>query len=345
MGRKLIIYGGGDGKLLGDMYYLHVDTYEWSVMESGNVPDRCAHTSEVVHTPGGWRLLVFGGSNGIKTFNDLYLVACSKNRVRAPSQKRKSNSLIRSNPANDTSSAPSSAPASSSNTISLSIASQGADDTTNSLPPLSVNIRAAQNASPRAQASPHSPKSPRIALPTLSYKDALQNEPVPPKTPLKRGGSTGLPSSKLEAANHITIQVTSSGDRLFQALKAVDLEKYHPKFVEQEITFSQLSSLSESHFQALGITSIRDKALMAKLRETLQTEAPQPRSGCEGPVSYAAAAAAHSGANNVANHTGALASQGQASDLVRKVQLSADALASAADSLRAAANNAIRAEE
>ncbi len=70
-GRKLIIYGGGDGKSLNDMYYLNVDTFQWFEMESGNVPERCAHTAD---NAANNRLVVFGGSNGIKTFNDIYVV-------------------------------------------------------------------------------------------------------------------------------------------------------------------------------------------------------------------------------------------------------------------------------
>eukprot|EP01122_Echinamoeba_exundans_P013265 TRINITY_DN5760_c0_g1_i1.p1 TRINITY_DN5760_c0_g1~~TRINITY_DN5760_c0_g1_i1.p1 ORF type:complete len:980 (+),score=168.69 TRINITY_DN5760_c0_g1_i1:136-3075(+) len=89
-GRKIIIYGGGDGKLLGDMYYLNVDTLQWFSMESGNVPDRCAHTCDVfeaVDSTGAsnTKLLVFGGSNGIKTFNDLYTVAIGKHKLRRSS--------------------------------------------------------------------------------------------------------------------------------------------------------------------------------------------------------------------------------------------------------------------
>lgn len=338
MGRKLIIYGGGDGKLLGDMYYLHVDTFEWSVMESGNVPDRCAHTSEVVHTPGGWRLLVFGGSNGIKTFNDLYLVTCSKNRVRAPSGKRKSSSLIRSN--NDAAT-PMTTPTTQ---------STGKEDSTT--PPSSANAnqntRSTQNASPRAQSSPRSPNSPRLALPTLSYKDALQKDTlqkaVPPKTQLKKANSGGVtPSSKSESLPNSS---SVNNDRLYNALKAAGMEKYYSKFVEQEIAYNQLLSLSESHLQALGITTIRDKALMAKLKENVQAEQnqfishPAPSKPC-----YAAVAASATSAPQQPSLGHYQPAPNNTSDLVRKVQLSADALANAADSLRAAAHKAVRTDD
>eukprot|EP01121_Diplochlamys_sp_Union-15-3_P022279 TRINITY_DN942_c0_g1_i2.p1 TRINITY_DN942_c0_g1~~TRINITY_DN942_c0_g1_i2.p1 ORF type:complete len:432 (+),score=66.89 TRINITY_DN942_c0_g1_i2:49-1344(+) len=78
VGRKLIIYGGGDGKLLNDMYYLNVDTLQWFSVESGNVPERTCHTCDNV----GSQLVVFGGANGIKTFNDLYLVTIGKHKLR-----------------------------------------------------------------------------------------------------------------------------------------------------------------------------------------------------------------------------------------------------------------------
>jgi hypothetical protein len=45
-GRKMIVFGGGDGKLLSDMYYFNVDTMQWFPMEGGNVPDRCNHTCD-----------------------------------------------------------------------------------------------------------------------------------------------------------------------------------------------------------------------------------------------------------------------------------------------------------
>jgi hypothetical protein len=396
LGRKLIVYGGGDGKLLGDMYYLHVDTYEWSSMESGNVPDRCAHTSEVVYTPGGSRLLVFGGSNGIKTFNDLYLVTCSKNRVRAPSGKRKSNSLIKSN---------SSIPvvADSNNGIgatgitglvlnSSSSSSATAEADASSMPPLTVNVRLAQS-SPRSPHSPKSPKSPR-SLPTLSYKDVLQKEPqksVPPKTQLKMSGpgsgtvpvlnattpaialpaaittnntnNTAATSSTAVASSSLSTSKDShfGGDKLFLALKELGLERFHAKFVEQEISFNQIPSLTDVHYQALGLTSIRDKALMAKLKEMAQTTPPTETNKTNKTTSNPPAAiiGGGGGARTSAWATPAQPKfpvssssspqqqqqQGTTSELVRKVQLSTDALASAADSLRAAANKAILAEE
>lgn len=79
IGRKLIIYGGGDGKSLNDMHYLNVDTFQWFEMESGNVPERCAHTAD---NAANNRLVVFGGSNGIKTFNDIYVVTIGKHKLR-----------------------------------------------------------------------------------------------------------------------------------------------------------------------------------------------------------------------------------------------------------------------
>lgn len=353
LGRKLIIYGGGDGKLLGDLYYLNVDTFEWCVMESGNVPDRCAHTSEVIYAPGGSRMLVFGGSNGIKTFNDLYIVTYSKNRVRTTSQKRKSNSILKNSdsalksPTSAESATASSSPLGTSPTLS---------------PSASTASMSTGNSTSNSPAQTHHSTQPVSQSSTTSYRDILQSSKETPKT------ATG--SDKKAKENVAPSPVTvSENDPLYRSLKEVGLEKCYSKFVEQEITLGQISILNESHFQSLGITSIRDKALMAKLKENIQsssnsatkssfttingpkqakvmitTAEASPTSPTVGRT-YAQAASASSPSATPKNAANGKTSPSDTSELARKVQLSADALASAADSLRAAASKAIRTDQ
>lgn len=378
LGRKIVIYGGGDGKLLGDMYYLNVDTFEWCMMESGNVPDRCAHTSEVVYAPGGSRMLVFGGSNGIKTFNDLYLVTYSKNRVRTTSQKRKSNSILKNSdsalkspPSND-SPLTASSPTGASPTLSPSSSTA------------SVSANNSSTTSPTASHAHSTVPSPATAA---SYKDVLKSIKEGPKK-LTEG------DKKKNVAAPVVATSVSEKDPLYKALKDVGLDKHYAKFVEQEVTLGQIAILNESHFQSLGLTSIRDKALMAKLKENVLASSHQSEKGSfttitgpkqakvmktssePSPVSspsnnrtYAQAASLPSSSLTPAaittptpTHISPPATTGSttrgssaaaasathhaqspnsgASELARKVQLSADALASAADSLRAAASRA-----
>ena len=367
LGRKLIIYGGGDGKLLGDMYYLNVDTFEWSVMESGNVPDRCAHTSEVVFAPGGSRMLVFGGSNGIKTFNDLYLVTYSKNRVRTASQKRKSNSILKNSdsalksPSSADSPTSASSPPSASPNISPS-ASNAAIGSNNT----ASNSSAVSHASTAASST-------QTQSTIISYKDILQSTKEGSKSPVttdRRAKENVLPSTQANPEN----------DSLYRALKEVGLERYYGKFVEQEITLGQVTILNDAHFQSLGLTSIRDKALMAKLKENVLNASNSSGKGTfttiTGPKqakvmktpsgdallapsspntgrTYAQAASettssqkGNSSANDASLSPPSSSSHsGGASELARKVRMSADALASAADSLRAAASKAIRTDQ
>jgi len=75
---KIYIYGGGDGILVHDFNYLTISNMLWTSLEAGNGPDLCAHSSEIY----GNRLIVFGGSNGLKCFNDLYYVPLGKLRAK-----------------------------------------------------------------------------------------------------------------------------------------------------------------------------------------------------------------------------------------------------------------------
>lgn len=363
LGRKLIIYGGGDGKLLGDMYYLNVDTFEWSVMESGNVPDRCAHTSEVVYTPGGSRLLVFGGSNGIKTFNDLYLVTCSKNRLRTTSQKRKSNSIIKGSTSTadgtpQTNSSSSSSPTSvspSTSSLSINADPQSATNILTSSPGPSGEVTASNTTT------------------TLSYKDIVSKDNAG-KHQKDAVAKKEMKNSNSDISAPPAVNANES-DPLYCTLKEGGLEKYYARFVEQEVSLLQIPSLNESHFQSLGITSIRDKALMAKLKENViissKNAKPNAFTAIAGPKqaivmhfsppiddnaspaspltprSYAQAAKSLPQAKPLDSSTETTGS-GATADLARKLQLSADALASASDSLRAAAaasRHAIRSEK
>lgn len=353
LGRKLIIYGGGDGKLLGDLYYLNVDTFEWCVMESGNVPDRCAHTSEVIYAPGGSRMLVFGGSNGIKTFNDLYIVTYSKNRIRTTSQKRKSNSILKSSdsalksPTSADSPTASSSPSGTSPTLS---------------PSASTASMSTGNSTSNSPAQSHPSTHTVSQSSSTSYRDILQSSKETPKA------ATGNEKKAQENVAPITA-AASGNDPLYRSLKEVGLEKCYSKFVEQEITLGQISILNDTHFQSLGITSIRDKALMAKLKENIQASSHSPSKSSfttiNGPKqakvmkttseaaptsptvgrTYAQAASASSPSATPKSPANGKTSPGGTSELARKVQLSADALASAADSLRAAASKAIRTDQ
>ena len=68
IGKKLFIYGGGDGKVLSDLYYFDIDLLTWSRM-NGTSPGRCAHSSTAIDG----KLYIFGGGNGTKCFKDMYI--------------------------------------------------------------------------------------------------------------------------------------------------------------------------------------------------------------------------------------------------------------------------------
>jgi N-acetylneuraminic acid mutarotase len=68
VGRNIFVYGGGDGKVLSDLYYFNVDTLTWSRM-NGTSPGRCAHSSTAIDG----KLYIFAGGNGTKYFRDMYI--------------------------------------------------------------------------------------------------------------------------------------------------------------------------------------------------------------------------------------------------------------------------------
>jgi len=68
IGRKIFVYGGGDGKVLSDLYYFDVDQLTWSRM-NGTSPGRCAHSSTAIDG----KMYIFGGGNGTKCFRDMYI--------------------------------------------------------------------------------------------------------------------------------------------------------------------------------------------------------------------------------------------------------------------------------
>eukprot|EP01130_Rhizamoeba_saxonica_P006030 TRINITY_DN2388_c0_g2_i1.p1 TRINITY_DN2388_c0_g2~~TRINITY_DN2388_c0_g2_i1.p1 ORF type:complete len:486 (-),score=103.11 TRINITY_DN2388_c0_g2_i1:39-1496(-) len=77
-GSKLVVFGGGDGHLLGDMCCFNMNNLNWNNIESANAPSRCSHSMETY----GSKLIVFGGSNGIRCYNDLYFIPLGRIRRR-----------------------------------------------------------------------------------------------------------------------------------------------------------------------------------------------------------------------------------------------------------------------
>lgn len=46
VGRKIFLFGGGDGYVLNDLYVLEVDTFTWAKINC-TAPGRCAHSSSL----------------------------------------------------------------------------------------------------------------------------------------------------------------------------------------------------------------------------------------------------------------------------------------------------------
>eukprot|EP01114_Cavostelium_apophysatum_P024055 TRINITY_DN9285_c5_g1_i1.p1 TRINITY_DN9285_c5_g1~~TRINITY_DN9285_c5_g1_i1.p1 ORF type:complete len:312 (-),score=69.69 TRINITY_DN9285_c5_g1_i1:37-972(-) len=65
---KSVVFGGGDGYVLNDLFCFEVDTFLWTKINC-TAPGRCAHSS--LHVDG--KLFIYGGGNGARCFKDMYI--------------------------------------------------------------------------------------------------------------------------------------------------------------------------------------------------------------------------------------------------------------------------------
>ncbi|EGC29929.1 hypothetical protein DICPUDRAFT_158419 [Dictyostelium purpureum] len=233
----MVIFGGGDGHIINDLYGLDTKCWRWWKIKINNTPDaRCAHSATIIKN----KLLIFGGGNGIQCFKKLLILEnldqldnIYQNRNQEPIINNSNNNNNNNNNNINQPTLSSSPPQPSVNNI-LKI-NKNFDHIKKSISQISANIEF---------------KSKNIEN---------NNHTVLPQFPSfkEHNSSNSNINNKINKSNKISIN-----NEIRKDLKNSCLTEYQRR--EEEIDTTVFHLLTEDHLKEIGIKSLGERLLIIK---------------------------------------------------------------------------------
>ncbi|KAM9962309.1 hypothetical protein ACTFIR_005215 [Dictyostelium discoideum] len=252
IGPHMIIFGGGDGHVINDIYGLDTRVWKWWKLRTVNAPDaRCAHSATVVKN----KLLIFGGGNGVQCLKKLLIMdnleqleLLYKNRhlIKSIPTQNIINIPIVNNNNNNNSNNNNSNNNNSNNNKNNKRTNRNLDHIKNSFSQISANI---QLKSKNIENNNHT------VLPQFpSFKNIENNNNI-----------NNINNNRKESDKYRDSCLTESQKKdVKYFLNSIGMSKYVNRFIEEEIDSTVFHLLTENHLKEIGIKSLGERLSIIK---------------------------------------------------------------------------------